>query len=214
MESIEALREYAGRFGNSHDPWSGIARDLSSIADAIEREVGCMRDFCERLDDAATKREDVTLWGVDYMPLPVDADGVPIHVGGYDAGFASADDLIAQHEDAMAEHGWVRLPVDEDGDVLHIGELVDEMLPFGGYAAPAPIDTMELSRGASGYRWMVKLDAENSAFISPKLLRHYHAPTVEDVLREFADAMSNTHPVDVPARIAEYAAKLRLAGDE
>ena len=27
---------------------------------------------------------------------------------GYDAGFASADDWCAQHEDAMAEHGWVR----------------------------------------------------------------------------------------------------------
>lgn len=61
---------------------------------------------------------------------------------GYDEGFASADDFAAQHEDAMAEHGWVRLPVSEDGDVLHIGELVDERLPFGGYAAPAPIDTI------------------------------------------------------------------------
>jgi len=27
---------------------------------------------------------------------------------GYDVGFASADDWCAQHEDAMAEHGWVR----------------------------------------------------------------------------------------------------------
>lgn len=27
---------------------------------------------------------------------------------GYDDGFASADDWLAQHEDAMAEHGWVR----------------------------------------------------------------------------------------------------------
>lgn len=27
---------------------------------------------------------------------------------GYDEGFASADDWLAEHEDAMAEHGWVR----------------------------------------------------------------------------------------------------------
>jgi len=129
---------------------------------------------------------------------------------GYDDGFASADDWLAQHEDAMAEHGWVKLPVSEDGDVLHIGELVDEKLPFGGYAAPAPIDTMELSRGASGYVWMVKLDAENRALVSPKLLRHHHEPTVEDVLREFAYGLGV--PV-ADSYIAASAAKLRLAGD-
>ena len=27
---------------------------------------------------------------------------------GFDEGFASADDWLAQHEDAMAEHGWVK----------------------------------------------------------------------------------------------------------
>ena len=119
-------------------------------------------------------------------------------------------------DENMAESGWVRLPVGEDGDVLHIGDLVDEKLPFGGYAAPAPIDTMELSRGASGYRWMVKLDAENRALVSPKLLRHHHAPTVEDVLREFAAKVEPSWRVtELPnAVLAEFAAKLRLAGDE
>ena len=134
---------------------------------------------------------------------------------GYDEGFASADDWLAQHEDAMAEHGWVRLPVDADGETIHIGELVDEMLPFGGYAAPAPIDTMELYRGASGYSWMVKLDAENRALIRPKLLRHHHAPTVEDVLREFGIEWEyEQHSEDRAAILAEYAAKLRLAGSD
>jgi len=129
---------------------------------------------------------------------------------GYDEGFASADDWLADHEDAMAEHGWVKLPVSEDGDVLHVGELVDEKLPFGGYAAPAPIDTMELSRGASGYVWMVKLDAENRALVSPKLLRHHHEPTVEDVLLEFAEGLGV--PV-ADSYVAAAAAKLRLRGD-
>ena len=140
---------------------------------------------------------------------------------GYDEGFASADDWLGQHEDAMAEHGWVRLPVSEDGDVLHIGELVDERLPFGGYAAPAPIDTMELSRGASGYVWMVKLDAENRALISPKLLRHHRNQTVEDVLREFTDDVWNrccegatASDSGIDELVAEYAAKLRLAGED
>lgn len=142
---------------------------------------------------------------------------------------AIADRIDAEHEAACAEaYGngvmsvpiaidesqWVKLPVSEDGDALHIGELVDERLPFGGYAAPAPIDTMELYRGASGYGWMVKLDAENRALINPKLLRHHHEPTVEDVLREFGDWYAHTKGgCDEDGIIAEYAAKLRLAGE-
>ena len=150
----------------------------------------------------------------DAIESEVKANRVDAYTKGYDEGFASADDWVAQHEDAMAEHGWVRLPVDADGVTFHIGELVDEKLPFGGYAAPAPIDTMELSRGASGYVWMVKLDDENRAFINPKLLRHHHEPTVEDVLREFTDRVCNSgHQwgLDAADTIAEFAAKLRLA---
>ena len=37
--------------------------------------------FVDRLSDAADKREDVDLWGVSYTALPLDADGVPVHVG-------------------------------------------------------------------------------------------------------------------------------------
>ena len=117
----------------------------------------------------------------------------------------------------LADHGLVRLPVSEDGDVLHIGELVDEKLPFGGYAAPAPIDTMELSRGAGGYRWMVKLDAENRALISPRLLRHHHEPTVETTLQEMLEqavGYSDAHTTVALNAIAEYSAKLRLAGED
>ena len=123
-------------------------------------------------------------------------------------------------EMAAERDGWVRLPVDADGVPIHVGDVMDEQLPFGGYAAPAPIDTMELSRGASGYCWMVKLDAENRALVSPKLLRHHHAPTVEDVLREFASDIADVlggddfRLDDSDELFAEYAAKLTLRGDE
>ena len=150
----------------------------------------------------------------DAIESEVKANRVDAYTKGYDEGFASADDWVAQHEDAMAEHGWVRLPVDADGVTFHIGELVDERLPFGGYAAPAPVDTMELSRGASGYGWMVKLDAENRALINPKLLRHHRIQTVEGVLEEFVARWMETHHDDIPALKAEYAAKLALRGDE
>lgn len=79
MESIRKLHEWWLDTHRVMD--SRLSREFSEHIDAIEREVKGMRDFCERLDDAATKREDVTLWGVDYMPYPLDAEGIPIHVG-------------------------------------------------------------------------------------------------------------------------------------
>lgn len=49
----------------------------------------------------------------------------------------------------------------------------------------------------------------------PGKMRHHHAPTVEDVLRDMLDSLDldPTSHVDTGAVIAEYAAKLRLAGD-
>ena len=44
---------------------------------------------------------------------------------GYDAGYASADDWLAQNEDAMAEHGWMRLSLDADGQPIHVGDMMD-----------------------------------------------------------------------------------------
>lgn len=130
---------------------------------------------------------------------------------GYEADYLGIEKWLAEHPQAMEHHGWVRLPLDADGMPFHIGELVDEKLPFGGYAAPAPIDTMELYRDASGYGWMAKLDAESRALISPKLLRHHRAPTVEDVLREFAKRWDDPAHYAKGELVETFAAKLRLA---
>lgn len=48
--------------------------------DAME-ETADMRDFCERLERAAKNREEIEVFGVAYIPLPLDADGVPVRVG-------------------------------------------------------------------------------------------------------------------------------------
>ena len=58
-----------------------LHEDFTAIADRIDAEHDEMHDFCERLERAVTNREDVTLWGVDYTALPLDADGVPVHIG-------------------------------------------------------------------------------------------------------------------------------------
>lgn len=54
---------------------------LYAVADAIDAEEAEIRDFCERVERAAEDREELDLFGQAYMPLPLDADGVPIRVG-------------------------------------------------------------------------------------------------------------------------------------
>ena len=107
MNSIDNLRNYVLTASRICSTTRAI---LVGYIDEIEREVEELRDrdyrngredakgaveFADRLKAAVDKREDVTLFGVDYTPLelvkehlanrcmtlPLDADGVPIHVG-------------------------------------------------------------------------------------------------------------------------------------
>ena len=195
MKSIDRLREYVCSAPMSS--MTNVARSIVvGMTDEIEREVEDARDrdyrngredaagaaeFADRLCRASERREDVTLWGVDYTALPVDAGGVPIHVG-----------------DVMEERS---------GHTFEAASL----MAFGG-----------------SDNWLVLSDPQNfSSFREPHDIRHHHAPTVEDVLREFAQEMNENlgmytgeaidadewHEAD-ERTIAATAAKLRLAGED
>lgn len=128
-----------------------------------------------------------------------------------------ADRIDAEHEEAiqqvlmgeggvpatdenMAEHGWVRMPRDADGEYIHVGDVME--YPNGGREE---VRFMTLN----GAGWLV-----NEAGWLPVQLHHYHAPTVEDVLREFGDWYAHTKGgCDEDGIIAEYAAKLQLKED-
>lgn len=163
MKSIDNLREYVLTAPSICSTTRAI---LVGYIDKVEHEVADMRGFCERLDDAATKREDVTLWGVDYTPLPVDADGMPIHVGD-----------VMENIVCPSVHR----------EVTGVG-----------------VECF--------YGW----DEGNGRYsqFDVACYRHHHTPTVEDVLEEFVARWMETHHDDIPALKAEYAARLRLAGDE
>lgn len=120
------------------------------------------RDFAHRVEKYAKNREDLTLFGTDYVALPEDADWVPINVG----------------------------------DVLD------------GYGKT--IEVVELRYGRSG--WVI-VSRDGNAYADCAAFTHHHAPTVEDVLREFAYGLGV--PV-ADSYVAAAAAKLRLAegGDE
>ena len=84
---------------------------------------------------------------------------------GWDAGFASADDWLGQHEDAMAEHGWLRLPKGADGRKLNgapRGTAV--LLEAGRFCAIFPGEAHmvggKLPEGPDGIvKWVTKVPA-------------------------------------------------------
>ena len=103
--------------------------------------------------------------------------------------------------DTMAENGWVRLPKDADGEYIHIGDVMET------FACPAQ-DYRKLVVYAIAERDVMSTENEFFAFSE---IRHYHAPTVEDVLREMLDAWGEL-PCGATneAIVAEYAKRLQL----
>ena len=153
MRSIDNLREYALTAASICSTTRAI---LVGYIDGIEREVA------------------------DMVPLPLDADGVPIHVG-----------------DVME---W------SDGETF-------EVVGIGDTGTLYYLETRD--DGTVGIEWT-----------STECKRH-NAPTVEDVLREFAQEMNENlgmytgEAIDADEwrkaderTIAEFAARLRLAGEE
>lgn len=169
----------------SHYVLVGGMTDLTAIADRIDAEAednesfrSEAEQFCDRLKEASAERADVTLFGVDYMALPTDADGVPICVG-----------------DVM--ENVVYSPTHREVTAVGV---------------------------KCFYAW----DDGNSRYsqFDANRYRHYHEPTVEDVLDEIVDKANSIGCAyakndisgeemmgALQAIVAEYAAKLRLAGD-
>lgn len=177
---------------------------ILAIADRIDAEYEAL---CDQLDTSERQKES---YREDFL-----AANRQIHASyndGFDNGFASADDWLGQHEDAMAEHGWYRAldadkqPIKFGDEVEHNGVVANVLgITFHGTTPP----TVCIVRG--------------DCWVEADELRH-HAPTVEDVLREFAYVgirIAAKHGIKAgeidfyadEEAVAEYAAKLRLAGD-
>lgn len=141
-------------------PLYELANRIDAEAEDNERFRREAGPFCVRLAEAAAERADVTLFDVDYIALPVDADGVPIHVG-----------------DVME---WC-----DSGETLTVEGIGRDVLFY--------------------------IDGENAEWTAARNKRHHHAPTVEDVLLEFAKGLGV--PV-ADSYVAATAARLRLAGED
>lgn len=127
-------------------------------------------------------------------------------------------------DENMAESGWVRLPVDAEGEYIRIGDEMEGVDKYDSlkkvmgrvitvsFESDGIVDVAIQAWNSDGKSW-------HRAYLDPyaSVYRHHHAPTVEDVLREFADIVRKER-VELATisedTIAEFAAKLRLAGDE
>jgi hypothetical protein len=119
---------------------------------------------------------------------------------------AAEADALPMTDESMAEHGWIRLPLDADGVPIRPGDAL-VIFETGEHIRAYDIELYDDGR------WCV-CDDETMDSIHPDRLRHHHAPTVEDVLRELADEVYADSPnvlLDRDAIVERYAAKLRLA---
>ena len=147
-------------------------------------------------------------------------DGLACHMVTRDMLLAIADRIDETHENeltmergrAITELGsniarnYIPLPKDADGEYIHIGDVME-------WCDSGETLTVE----GIGSDVLFYIDGENAEWTAARNKRHHHEPTVEDVLREFAEKVIDSqipsvHPTYEEA-ITEYAAKLRLADD-
>ena len=106
-------------------------------------------------------------------------------------------DMVPMTDERMAEHGWVRLPVDANGEYVNIG---DVMVYADGNTCPMKVVALVPPS--------VFLTDDGPRYAD--MCRHYK-PTVVDVLREFGDWYAHTKGgCDEDGIIAEYAAMFQL----
>lgn len=127
-----------------------------------------------------------------------------------------ADRIDAEHERQlevlyrdMSDAEYFKLPKDADGEPIHIGDVLQW---------PEDGDTFEvIGIGEDGvlFYFDPDTDGETADWTASQNKRHYHAPTVEDVLHQFlgeCDSAVSLGYDEVPHEVfAKYAAMLRLA---
>lgn len=123
-------------------------------------------------------------------------------------------DHIADRIDAEPAERYVELPKDADGEYIHIGDVMES--GDGDVFTVSSVDYGLHPSNGRGKFWM--LWNEDADFYECAYeCRHHHEPTVEDVLRQIIACANNGTRVhgalDTEQIVAEYAAKLRLAGD-
>jgi len=173
------------------------------------------RTFCDMGGHAIARDLTITQAEFDRICDAIDA----VHAGLERENAELRERLaVLDNADENMHDGWVRLPVDADGETIHVGDVMENII--------CPSVHREVT--GVGVECFYGWDDGNGRYsqFDVNCYRHHHATTVEDVLREMhaeldevtalyvGEAIDSDERDRDEARIfAEYAAKLRLAGD-
>jgi len=121
-------------------------------------------------------------------------------------------DLLTDDDPSADE--YTKLPRDENGEVIHIGDEMERGTKRGRVVALMLSNYPQ--KWGGGIHWGVQLEGEQAPTALDSFFHHYHKPTVEDVLREFAIACEDTGNAgpEVQRLASEYAKRLQLKEDE
>lgn len=138
---------------------------------------------------------------------------------------ALLNDGLPMTDENMAEYGWIRLPLDTNGMPIHIGDFVEGTNFREVGQAKGEVVRIVYNKHLNE----VRIDTGTSYVDrNPAKVRHVSRPlTVEDVLYAFAQEMNEnmgmytSEAIDSGEwraadykTIAEYAKRLRIAGDD
>ena len=158
-------------------------------------------DLCDNIDSVHARLEH------DFDRLKAERDSMA----------AALDAAQGEHAYAPESH-YMMLPKDADGVPVHVGDVMDYAGDVMEWIDPGGDYSLTCEVCAVGIDCFFAWDKINGRFAQKdaRAYRHYHAPTVEDVLTEFAAKLIEHGGLTNGAAqtIAEYAAKLRLAGEK
>lgn len=185
-----------------------------------------LRKYAGRLSDEAARKSEH-----GFSPVAMALEGIADRIDAehereckeqYACG--AEDGIGASIEASMIqEHGFIELPKDADGEVIHIGdemegvdkydslkEVVGKVIAIN-FESGGIVDVAIRVWDSDGKSW-------HRAYLDPyaSVYRHHHKPTVDIILRDFgadiAHALDAGPDKTVPEEIiAAYAAKLRVA---
>lgn len=135
---------------------------------------------------------------------------------GYAELTAIADRIDAEHERMLGDWDYwesthVELPKDADGEYIH----VEDRMEWVRYKDGDPTIVRTVSGIGNGVFFAWSDEQGRYAQYEAHAYRHCHAPTVEDVLREFADGWNFAEGIGkADSYIKNFAAKLRLVKED